>query len=112
LPRPESRTPEAGVIRKGSFLSVLRQGKTGDFIMQEQDFEYFIQNTESFYRQYGHKFFAIKNKTILGVYDSFKAALDETLKKEPVGTFIIQECFKNKEESVNHFQGNVMLVPA
>jgi fibrillarin-like rRNA methylase len=80
--------------------------------MQDQDFEYFIQNMEEFYRQYGHKFLAIKNRNILGSYDSFNAALDETLKKEAAGTFIIQECFKTKEESVNHFQGNVMLVPA
>jgi fibrillarin-like rRNA methylase len=80
--------------------------------MQDQDFGYFIQNMESFYKQYGHKFLAIKNKNILGAYDSFNTALDETLKTEPVGTFIIQECFNNKEESVNHFQGNVMFVPA
>jgi hypothetical protein len=80
--------------------------------MQDQDFEYFIQNMETFYRQYGHKFLAIKNMNILGSYDSFNAALGETLKKEPVGTFIIQECFENKEQSVNHFQGNVTLVSA
>jgi hypothetical protein len=54
----------------------------------------------------------IKNRNILGVYDSFNAALDETLKKEAAGTFIIQECFKNKEESVNRFRCNVMPVLA
>jgi hypothetical protein len=81
-------------------------------IMQDQDFDYFIQNMPSFYKKYGHKFLVIKDKNILGAYDSFNAALDETLKTEPAGTFIIQECFKTKEESVNHFQGNVTLVPA
>jgi fibrillarin-like rRNA methylase len=80
--------------------------------MQDQDYEYFIQNMESFYKQHGRKFLVIKNKNVLGAYESFNMALDETLKTEPVGTFIIQECFKTKEESVNHFQGNVMLVPA
>jgi fibrillarin-like rRNA methylase len=80
--------------------------------MQDQDFEYFIQNMESFYKQYGHKFLSIKDRNILGAYDSFDMALEETLKREPIGTFIIQECFKSKEESVNHFQGNVALVPA
>jgi hypothetical protein len=79
--------------------------------MQDQDFEYFIQNMESFYTKYSHKFLAIKDKKILGAYDSFNTALEETLKHEQVGTFIIQECFRNKEESVNHFQGNVTLVP-
>jgi hypothetical protein len=80
--------------------------------MQDQDFEYFIQHMEFFYKEYGHKFLAIKNQNVLGAYDSFNMALDETLKREQAGTFIIQECFKNKEESINHFQGNVMFVPA
>jgi fibrillarin-like rRNA methylase len=88
------------------------KGKIGVPIMQDQDFEYFIQNMGSFYEQYGHKFLAIKNKNILGAYDSFNIALDETLKNNDVGTFIIQECFKNREESVNHFQGNVIFIPA
>jgi hypothetical protein len=79
---------------------------------QDRDFDYFIQNIESFYRRYGHKFLAVKNKTILGVYDSFDTAIYETLKSEPLGTFIIQECFRNKEESVSNFQGNVVAVPA
>jgi hypothetical protein len=80
--------------------------------MQDQDFEYFVQNMEGFYQQHGHKFLAIKDKNILGVYDSFNMALDETLKTESVGTFIIQECFKTKEESINRFQSNVTLVTA
>ncbi|MDR2758326.1 MAG: hypothetical protein LBB78_03000 [Spirochaetaceae bacterium] len=79
--------------------------------MQDQDFEYFIQNIEYFYQQYGHKFLAIKDKKVIGSYDSFDMALEETLKHEQIGTFIIQECFRNKEESVNHFQGNVTIVP-
>jgi fibrillarin-like rRNA methylase len=80
--------------------------------MQEQDFEYFIQNMGDFYKRYGHKFLVIKNKNIIGSYDTFNTALDETLKKESAGTFIIQECFRNKEESVNYFQGNVMFISA
>jgi fibrillarin-like rRNA methylase len=79
---------------------------------QDQDFEYFIQNIEAFYKQYGHKFLAIKDRNILGAYDSFNTALEETLKQEQIGTFIIQECFKNKEESVTGAIFNVMAVPA
>jgi hypothetical protein len=80
--------------------------------VQDQDFDYFVQNMEPFYKRYGHKFLAIKNKSVLGVYDSFNSALDETLKHHKAGTFIIQECFKNVEASVNHFQGNVLPVSA
>ncbi|MDR0322681.1 MAG: hypothetical protein LBI28_14395 [Treponema sp.] len=80
--------------------------------MQNQDYEYFLQNMEGLYKQYGHKFLALKDRQILGVYDDFKTALDETLKQEEYGTFLIQECFQSKEECVQHFQRNVISVPA
>jgi len=81
-------------------------------MQQEQDYEYFLQNIGELYELYGHKFLAIKNRQILGAYDNFDDALDETLKHEKVGTFLIQECFQNREECVHCFQGNVMLSPA
>jgi len=80
--------------------------------MQNQDFEFFIQNMDNFYKTYGHKFIAIKNQSILGTYVTFKEALDITLKTEKMGTFIIQEIFDDQEKMVHHFQGNVMPVPA
>jgi len=80
--------------------------------MQEQDYDYFLENIGDLYNQYGHKFLAIKNRQILGAYDNFDNALSETLKHEKLGTFLIQECFQNREECVHYFQGNVMLSPA
>ena len=80
--------------------------------MQDKDFEYFLQNMEKFYEEFGHKFLSIKNQEIIGVYDDFDLALHETLKRAELGTFIIQECLNDKEKLVNHFQGNVMPVLA
>jgi len=80
--------------------------------IQDQDYEYFLQNMGKLYEQYGHKFLAIKDRQILGVYDNFNEALDDTLKNEEAGTFLIQECFQNKEECIQYFQRNVIPVPA
>jgi hypothetical protein len=80
--------------------------------MQSQDYEYFIQNAGQFYDQYGHKYLAVKNQGILGAYDTFNEALKNTLKTEPLGTFLIQECLENMEDDVRHFQSNVIPVPA
>ena len=80
--------------------------------MQDQDFDYFLENINSLYKKYGHKFVAVKNQNILGAYESFNEALDTTLQTEKLGTFLIQEIFDNKEEMVHHFQGNVMPIPA
>ena len=80
--------------------------------MQETDFSYFLENMEELYKTYGHKFAAVKNKGILGVYDTFNEALETTMKTEEFGTFLIQEIFTDKEKMVHHFQGNVIPVPA
>lgn len=80
--------------------------------MQFDDFDYFIDNTEDFYRQYGKKFLAIKHGAVLGVYDNFMGAVKETAKSEELGTFIVQKCLKNREDGVVHFQSNVAPPPA
>jgi len=78
----------------------------------DKDFDFFLQNMEELYKEHGHIFVAVKNRNILGTYDTFNNALETTLKTEQVGTFLIQECFENREKLVHHFQGNVMPVSA
>lgn len=57
------------------------------------DFDWFLGKYAFFYQKYGHKFFAIRHKTILGIYDNFDNALADNISKGfPVGTFIVQEC--------------------
>jgi cupin superfamily acireductone dioxygenase involved in methionine salvage len=80
--------------------------------MQNLDYEYFLQNMEDLYRTYGRKFVVIKDQHILGAYDTFNIALENALKTEEIGTFLIQECFASKEECVYHFQGNVIFTSA
>jgi len=60
--------------------------------MQDKDFEWFLENYNDLYEKYGRSFLAIKNKNVLGVYDSFADAVDSTAKTEKLGTFIVQEC--------------------
>ncbi|GBR75764.1 hypothetical protein NO2_0404 [Candidatus Termititenax persephonae] len=75
----------------------------------DKDYKYFIENMPAFYKKYGHRFLVIKNQGVLGDYDTFKSALDATLTTEKLGTFLVQECFKDKKQAVNHFQGNVAI---
>ena len=80
--------------------------------MQDQDFDFFVQNIKKLHDTYGHKFLAIKNSNILGAYATFNEALETTLKTAELGTFLIQECFDNVGKMVNNFQGNVIPVSA
>lgn len=64
---------------------------------RKNDFHWFLENYDSLYRKYGHKFFAIQNQKILGVYDGMREAIDKTTPNYPMGTFCVQEC--NGDES-------------
>lgn len=64
---------------------------------RKEDFGFFLEKYEELYREHGHSFIAIRNKKVIGVYDKFDTAVNETSKEYPLGTFIIQEC--NGDES-------------
>ena len=57
-----------------------------------EDFAWFKEHYSEFQKKYGKSFIAIKNKTVLGVYDTYGDGVRETLKTHEIGTFIIQEC--------------------
>lgn len=56
------------------------------------DFDYFIENYKKLYEKYGHKFLAIKDKKVLGAYNSVLEAVNDLTGKYKVGDYIIQEC--------------------
>jgi hypothetical protein len=72
-----------------------------------KDYDFFINNLSSLYEQYGYCFLAIKDQKVIGRYDAFKAAFADVSQKEPLGTFIIQECVDDADKLVNRFQFNV-----
>ena len=55
-----------------------------------EDFEWFRENYLSIYRKHGKCAVSIKNKCIIGVYDSVKDAMEKT--QLPRGTYSIQKC--------------------
>lgn len=60
--------------------------------MQDADFEWFKENCYELFKRFGEKYVAIKNKTILGIYESYADGVISTMKSEPAGTFIVQKC--------------------
>ncbi len=64
---------------------------------QREDFQFFLDNYNEYYKKYGHSFIAIKDKKVVGVYHSYSEGVEETKKSEPMGTFIVQEV--NGDES-------------
>ena len=67
----------------------------------EEDYRWFMSNTETLYKEHGGKIAVVKNKSILGIYDEFLEALETTRKTHELGTFIIQQIYKDKNENTN-----------
>ncbi len=61
------------------------------------DYHWFLDNYDAFFREYGHKFFVIQNKEIIGIFDDKDEAVDAAIKNQGLGKFIVQEC--NGDES-------------
>lgn len=57
-----------------------------------KDFVWFKEHYAEFQKKYGKAFIVIKNKQVLGVYGSCAEGVENTLKSEELGTFIVQEC--------------------
>ena len=61
------------------------------------DFNWFVENYRTLYLLHGRSFLAIKGRRVIRTYRTYAEAVSETAKKEPLGTFIVQEC--NGDES-------------
>ena len=66
--------------------------------LQDIDFYWFLNNTESLYKEHGSKLAVIKNKCLMNLFNDFDTALKKTLETEKLGTFIIQKIYENKNK--------------
>lgn len=65
--------------------------------MLKDELEFFITNQAELVKQYFGKILVIKNKGIIGVYDSALEAYLESQKENELGTFMIQPCENGME---------------
>jgi hypothetical protein len=65
---------------------------------QRGDLIYYLENFDALYDKYGSCYLIIKDKAVLGAYDRWSTALEETVKTHKPGTFILQECTKSGDD--------------
>ena len=70
--------------------------------MQDSDYQWFLENYSSIFQQYGNAYVAIKDRKILGVYDSYATGIAETSRAEPLGSFIVQYCNGHESGYTNY----------
>jgi hypothetical protein len=70
------------------------------------EYDYFTSSLDELLSKYSGRYIAIKNGTVIGDYDNFDDAYVNTSKTEKLGSFIIQHCVSDDEDSVAHFAWN------
>ena len=74
--------------------------------MSDSNYNFFIASINDFCKTYEGQFIVIKNQKIIGSYRTFEEAYDETVKKEDLGTFLIQFCTRDQSALANSFCSN------
>lgn len=74
--------------------------------MVDINFSFFKSNIDDLCEKFHGKYISIKNNAVLGAFDSFDLAYNETKKTEELGTFLIMHCVKDDEANVNNFYSN------
>ena len=55
------------------------------------EFAFYLANQAEMVKKYNGKFIVIKNRKVIGVFDDKGTAVEETAKKEELGTFLVQQ---------------------
>lgn len=77
--------------------------------MIKKEFKYYLKNQTDLVKKYNGKFIVLKNEKVIGVYDSHSEAYNETIKKEKLGTFLIQHCFPGSDSYSQTFHSQVII---
>ena len=75
----------------------------------DKEFGWFLDNQAELVKKYNGKFVVIKNFKVIGAYESYTGAIDETIKTEKLGTFIVQKCGINPANYVSVVHSGVLL---
>lgn len=73
---------------------------------QDRDYQWFCDHYVELSRKYGKSYLAIKNETVIGVYNDGVNGILETAKREELGTFIVQECTGTDEMPIVYCWSN------
>ena len=78
---------------------------------QLEDFKWFKENYQTLFDEYGSCYLAIKDKKVLGSYQSRIEAINTTAKTEERGTFIVQKCNGDESAYNQYFPSLNLFVP-
>ena len=88
-------------------VALMSRRKDGGSLNDE--FEFYLENQQNFAKKYEGKMLVIKDQELIGVYESKGQALNETVKKYKLGTFLIQACSSDPKSVTQTFHSRVRI---
>lgn len=65
--------------------------------MLEKEFQYYVSHQNELAEHHNGKFLVIIGENVISEFDSFEAALKDSVKKYEPGTFLIQQCLAEED---------------
>lgn len=81
--------------------------KTASHLL-EHEFKYFVTHQDELVAKYNGKFIVIIGDKVVGSFDTFEGALEDSQKKYKAGTYLIQHCRPGKESYTQTFHSRVV----
>ena len=75
----------------------------------DKEYKYYKENQKGLLKQYSGGVLVIKDEGVVGVYDDETSAYNDSVSKYKLGTFLIQKCVPEEEETIQSFHSRVVL---
>ncbi len=77
--------------------------------MLDKEFKYFLDNQDELVKKYNGKFIVIRDKEVIGAYDTFVDAYFITQERgTKLGTFLIQQCLPGEKCYTTYVRDNII----
>ncbi len=74
----------------------------------KKEYDFYKSNEDEFIKKYNGKFIVIKNREVIGIYNSRIDAYSKTQEEHEIGTFLIQHCVKETKKTQASFYSYII----
>ncbi len=67
------------------------------------EFKYYLENQTNLAEKYDGRYIVIKNRNVIGDYDTKRVAIETTMKTHMLGTFLVQKCSSDPDSLKQRF---------
>ena len=78
--------------------------------MLKKEFDFYLKNQNDLVKKYNNRYLVIVGQEVVGAYDSFEEALEESIKAQELGTFLIQKCTSGVSAYTQTFHSRVCFI--